>query len=113
MKNKAKPEGSMAHGYLREESVGFLNEYLSEYTPTRKRAWDDKEEPAMFDEILEGAKRDRVMSPKFMKLIHGFVLENIEHMAPYTRYDFPSLPGCVCMLGLILMRVRSYPLEQK
>ena len=99
VKNKAKPEGSMANGYLKEESVGFLNEYLSEYTPTRKRAWDDKEEPAMFDEILEGAKRDRVMSPEFMKLIHGFVLENTEHVAPYRRYDFPSLPGCVCMFS--------------
>jgi len=29
VKNKAKPEESMAFGYLREESIGFLNEYLS------------------------------------------------------------------------------------
>ena len=69
VKNKAKPEGSMANGYLREEAIGFLNEFLSEYTPTTKRAWDDKEEPAMFDEILEGAKRDRPMSTAFMKHI--------------------------------------------
>lgn len=44
VKNKAKPEGSMAFGYLREESIGFVNEYLAEYTPTTKRAWDDKED---------------------------------------------------------------------
>ena len=99
VKNKAKPEGSMANGYLREESIGFLNENLSEYTPTTKRAWDDKEEPAMFDEILEGGKRDRVMSPEFMKFIHGFVLKNTEHMAPYRRYNFLSLLGCVCMFS--------------
>jgi hypothetical protein len=85
VKNKAKPEGSMANGYLREESIGFLNEYLSEYTPTTKRAWDDKEELAMYDEILEGAKRDRGMTPEFMKLVHEFVLENTEHMEPYKR----------------------------
>lgn len=47
----------MANGYLRETSVGFLNEYLSQYTPTTKRAWNDKEEPAMYDEILEGGRR--------------------------------------------------------
>ena len=86
VKNKAKPEGSMANGYLREESIGFLNEYLSEYTPTTKRAWDDKEEPAMYDEILEGVKRNRVMTAEFLKLIHGFVLDNTEHMDPYKRY---------------------------
>jgi len=87
VKNKAKPEGSMANGYLREESIGFLNEYLSEYTPTTKRAWDDKEEPAMYDEILEGVKRNRVMTAEFLKLIHGFVLDNTEHMDPYKRYS--------------------------
>ena len=26
VKNKAKPEGSMAYGYMREESIGFMNE---------------------------------------------------------------------------------------
>ena len=86
VKNKSKSESSMAHGYLKEESIGFLNEYLSNYTPTTKRTWDDKEEPAMNDEILEGIKKDRVMSPKFQKLIHGFVLDNTEYMEPYRRY---------------------------
>jgi hypothetical protein len=81
--NKAKPEGSMANGYLREESIGFLSEYMSEYTPTTKRAWDDQEEPAMYDEILEGGKRDRPMTSSFQKLIHEFVLDNTEHMEPY------------------------------
>jgi hypothetical protein len=75
----------MANGYLREESIGFLNEYMAEYTPTTKRAWDDKEEPAMYDEILEGAKRDRPMTPAFQKLIQEFVLDNTEHMEPYRR----------------------------
>jgi len=41
----------MAYGYLREKSIGFLNEYMSKYTPTTKRAWDDSEEAIMYDEI--------------------------------------------------------------
>ena len=86
VKNKSKPEGSMANGYLREESIGFLNEYLSLYTPTTKRAWDDKEEPAMYDEILEGGKRDRLMTNDFRRLVHEFVLENTEHMEVYRRF---------------------------
>lgn len=85
IKNKARPEGSMACGYLREESIGFLNDYISEYTSTTKRAWDADEEPAMYDEILEGGKHERPMSMQFRKLIHGFVLDNTKHMKPYQR----------------------------
>ena len=85
MKSKAKPEGSMAYGYLREESIGFLNEFMSQYTPTTKRAYDDKEEPAMYDEILEGSPRERKMSDQFQRLIHEFVLDNTEHMEPCRR----------------------------
>jgi len=85
VKNKCKPEGSMAYGFMREESIGFMSEYLSEYNATTKRAWDDDEEPAMYDEILEGAKRDRVMTEEFSKLIHGFVLDNMAHMETYRR----------------------------
>lgn len=85
VKNKAKPEGSMAYGYLREESIGFLNEFMSQYTPTTKRAYDDKEEPAMYDEILEGSPRERKMSDQFQRLIHEFVLDNTEHMEPCRR----------------------------
>jgi len=85
IKNKAKLEGSMANGYLREESIGFLNEYLSKYTPTTKRAWDADEEPAMYDEVLEGAKRDRFMLDEFRAQVHGFILDNSEHLEDYRR----------------------------
>ena len=85
--NKAKPKGNIVAAYLKEESIGFLNEYFFEYTPTTKRSWDDKEEPAMYDEIQEGVKKDRVISPKFQKLVHGFVLDNTTHMEEYRRYS--------------------------
>jgi len=52
VKSKAKPEGSMAYKYLGEEAIGFLNEYLVEYTPTTKRVWDDNEESTLCDEVL-------------------------------------------------------------
>jgi hypothetical protein len=64
-----------------------FNEYLFEYIPTSKCVGDDKEEPTMYDKILEGVKKDRVMTPDFLKLIHGFVLDNIKHMDPYKMYD--------------------------
>ena len=91
--NKAKLKGSMAAVYLREKSIGFLNEYLSKYTLTTKRAWDDKDEPAMYVGILEGVKKDHVMSPEFQKLVQGFVLDNTTYMEEYRRY---SLVPYIC-----------------
>jgi hypothetical protein len=54
VRNLAKPEGSMAQGYQVEEVLGFLTKYMSTYTPTSRRIWDDQEDPTMTDEILEG-----------------------------------------------------------
>lgn len=65
VKNKAKLEGSMANGYMREEAIGFMNEYLYKYNATTSRAWDDEEDLTMYNEILEGAKQDRLMTPEF------------------------------------------------
>ena len=102
VKNKTKPEGNMAYGYMKEESIGFMNECLSEYNATTKRAWDDEEEPTMYDEILEGAKQDRPMTPKFRKLIHGFVLDNTVHMEPYRRYVIPTLYSPFLKIGTVV-----------
>jgi hypothetical protein len=49
-----------------------LNEYVSTFTPLAKSAWDDKEQPAMYDENLEGSKKTRSMTKEFMKQIVCF-----------------------------------------
>ncbi len=47
VRNKARPKGSMAKGYAIEEALRF-------YTTTKQRVWDDKEDPCMVDEVVEG-----------------------------------------------------------
>jgi len=115
VKNKCKPEGSMAYGFMREESIGFMSEYLSEYNATTKRAWDDEEEQTMYDEVLEGAKRDRVMTEEFQKMIHGFVLDNTAHMEPYRKYIALALNSNILfcsgwLLGFCKMLVHGHRL---
>jgi hypothetical protein len=44
----------MAIGYSTEEALGFCMEYIQEVKSTRRRVWDEKEEPIMHDEIIEG-----------------------------------------------------------
>jgi hypothetical protein len=57
VQNKARPKGSMAKGYALEEVLGFCIEYIQDFIATRRRVWDDKEDPAMIDEVLEGSGR--------------------------------------------------------
>jgi len=102
VKNKTKPEGSIAYGYMREESIGFMNEYLSAYNATMKRLWDNEEEPSMNDEILEGSKINHPMSPEFQRLIYSFILDNTAHMEPCQRYVITSLSNNVISLFRLL-----------
>jgi len=40
VRNKAKPKGSMAMGYMYDEALGFCMGYFSLYEHTRRRVWD-------------------------------------------------------------------------
>lgn len=54
MKNRAKPEGWMALGYMCNEALGFVIEYLALYPHTRHQIWDANEEEANLGENLSG-----------------------------------------------------------
>jgi hypothetical protein len=85
VRNLAKPEGSMAQGYQVEEALRFLTEYMSTYTPTSRRVWDDQEDPTMTDEILEGKGRLRLLSDELQKWLHNFVCDNVDALKPYRE----------------------------
>ncbi len=54
VRNVVQPKGSMAIGYAIEEVLGFCTEYIQRSQSTRRRVWDNKEEPIVHDEIFEG-----------------------------------------------------------
>ena len=64
VQNRAGPEASMAEGYAIEEVFGFCTEYMQTYTITSRKVWDDKDDPTMNDEILEGVGRPKILTPK-------------------------------------------------
>jgi len=43
----------MVEGHAIEEALGFYTEYLQDFTTTKQKVWDDKEEPCMYDEVFE------------------------------------------------------------
>ena len=83
VRNLAKPEGSMAQGYQVEEALGFLTEYMSTYVPTSRRVWDDKKDPTMNDEILQGKEKPRVLSDELRKWLHAFICDNVNVLELY------------------------------
>jgi hypothetical protein len=85
VRNLAKPKGSMAQGYEVEEALDFLTKYMSTYTPTSRRVWDDMEDPTMTDEILEGKGRLRMLSYDLQTWIHNFVCDNVNALESYRE----------------------------
>ncbi len=75
----------MASGYIMEEALGFYTEYMQNCTLTSRRVWDDKEEPNMNDEVLQGKGRRRMLSTELQKWIHEFVLNNAEILEDYRE----------------------------
>jgi hypothetical protein len=85
VRTKAPPKGSMAEGYMMDDTLGFCTEYMSRFSATRQRVWDDKEEPGLFDEELEGGDVKRIMCENVRKWAHNFVLENAAHIQGFRR----------------------------
>jgi hypothetical protein len=48
----AKLEASMSEGYIITETLGYSTEYMSRFSRTSRRMWDDNKDPRMNDEIL-------------------------------------------------------------
>ena len=85
VRNFARLEGSIAQGYQTEQALGFIIEYMSKYNITTQRVWDDKEDPSMVDEILEGKGKTKSLEEGFRNAIHDFVLDNASHIQPYRE----------------------------
>jgi len=85
VRNLAKPKGSIAQAYQVEEALGFITKYMVPYEPTRQCVWDDKEDPSMTDEILEGKGKPRKLSDQQWVWMHSFVYENAMQLEVYRQ----------------------------
>lgn len=85
VRQRNRPEGSMAAGYVMDETLGFCTEYMQDCTLTQRRIWDDMEDPRMYDEILEGNGRRRILTHELRQWIHEFVLNNADILEIYRE----------------------------
>lgn len=76
VRNRAKPEGSMAAGYVVDEAVGFTTTYLKDFPYTSHRIWDMSNDPTVEGVRLEGTGQRRQLSDIELCLIHQCVAKN-------------------------------------
>lgn len=81
--NMSQLKGSMAEGYILDETMGFVTKYLQEFYHVSRRIWDVKEKEGVVGEVLEGAVENYVLSPKLQDLAHNYVFINTEIMSPW------------------------------
>ena len=72
----SRPEACMAEGYLKDESIGFVMEYLQRFEPTQRCVWDEDEEYGDAEEVLQGAGKPYMMTTELRDIEHQYVLAN-------------------------------------
>jgi hypothetical protein len=82
VRKMARPEASMAEGYLKDECLGFVTEYLQRFDVVHRRVWDAEEEYGDIEEVLEGAGKPYLMTAELRDVAHQYVLRNIFVMQP-------------------------------
>jgi hypothetical protein len=85
VRNMARPEASMAEGYVKDECIGFVTEYLQRFDVVQRRVWDVEEEYRDAEEVLEGAGRPYVFTAALRDIAHKYVLRNVAVMGPWLR----------------------------
>jgi hypothetical protein len=85
VRSKARPERSMAEGYVMDDTLSFCTEYMSRFTGSRRRVWNDQKEPGLFDKEPEGGGIKRSMSSTLREWTHNFVLDNVGHLSGLRR----------------------------
>jgi Domain of unknown function (DUF4218) len=52
-----RPEANMALGYIKDETLGYLTEYMATVQDVQTRVWDIDEDEGVIGEVLEGVSK--------------------------------------------------------
>ena len=85
IRKRSRPEACIANAYMYEEALGFYTKYFKLYTHTKRRVWDDDEEPGDCGEVLLGTYENKVLSPEERQSIHSWIIRNSSATATAWR----------------------------
>jgi hypothetical protein len=85
VRNMARPEASMAEGYLKDECIGFITKYLQRFDAVQRQVWDAEEEYGNAEEVPEDAGKSYIITVAIRDVAHQYVLTNASLMQDYLR----------------------------
>ena len=85
VRDRSRPEASMAAGYAVDEALGFVTEFFQEYTHSTRRVWDPEEEARVTGEVLMGDRKGVRLSRDCIQEIHDYVITHSVHTAELFR----------------------------
>ena len=84
VRNKARPEGSIAQGYIYDEAIGFVTEHLRLYPQAMRVLWD-MDEDGDNSEVPNGRPRTLTWSESNILVVHKFIMERAQILEPYLQ----------------------------
>ncbi len=60
----------MAEGYLYDKTIGFVIEYMQDFSDVRHRTWDAEEEEGVCNQVLEGVGIKFILDSGCQDLAH-------------------------------------------
>ena len=85
VRQKARPEGSMAEGWLVQESLVFITEYLSSVDPEMPKLWSKDTDNRVSGEEPQGKGIMRKMDNALRDKIHKFCILNSQAMEKWLQ----------------------------
>lgn len=85
VRNPARPEASMASGYILDEALGLASEYLIDTKDSGPRTWEQESDASVLGVVMEGASKEVTLDWSEISAMHHYVLENCEVVAPWIK----------------------------
>ena len=84
VRKNARPEGSMAEGWLVQSSLVHISEYLTKVDPSLPRLWKDDEYLRMTSIIPQGKGRSNALMKEELHKLNVFCVLNSEVMSKWV-----------------------------
>ena len=81
--NKARPEGSIAEGYMYEEAIGFVIEHFRLYPQAMRVLWDMDKDDRDNSEVPDRRPRTLTWMESEILAVHKFIIEHAQILEPY------------------------------
>jgi hypothetical protein len=72
-RSRSKPEASICNGFLKEETMDYLSQYMPGFQPSARKLWFAEEDNKVSGEVLEGRLRSKLADDNEIMQIHEFI----------------------------------------